>query len=71
MTVVASTKVSKKAVDRNRIRRVLSNDIATELLHGKVNYDIVVVAKKEILESLAKAHDTLITLLSELNAKKN
>ena len=67
LTVVASTKVSKKAVDRNRIRRVLTNDIPEELLHGEKNYDIVVVVKKGILEELKKAHPELLKILSTLS----
>lgn len=76
ITIVASSKISKRAVDRNKIRRVLTNNLPANLLQGSKNYDIVVVVKKGILESLSEAHDAFIAILTNLsddkkNVKKN
>jgi ribonuclease P protein component len=74
ITFVVSSKISKKAVDRNRIKRTLSNNIPPELLQGLQNYDIVVVAKKSILDLLPNAHNAFIKELTTLkpnNDKKN
>ena len=74
ITIIASTKVSKRAVDRNRIRRRLTNNIPGVLLQGPTNYDIVIVAKKDILKRLDEAHELFLAFLPTLNikhAKKN
>lgn len=70
-TVVVSAKVSKSAVMRNRINRVLTGDIPPELLLDDANYDIVVVAKKEIINSLPEAHRALLAQLTSLKNQNN
>ena len=72
ITIITSSKISKKAVDRNKIRRVLTNNHPADLLQGSKNYDIVVVVKKGILDGLSEAHDAFITILTNLsNTKKD
>jgi ribonuclease P protein component len=55
---IVSTKVSKKAVERNSVKRVLRKVFKTKLSKIKPGYDILVLAKKSILtkdiESLSK-----------------
>ena len=70
ITVIASSKISKKAVDRNRIRRVLTNNLPKDILQGRKNYDIVVVVKKGILEELPQAHDAFVDILTNLSEYK-
>lgn len=67
IAIVVSSKVSKKAVDRNRIKRTLTNGVSPELLRGTRNYDIVVVAKKEILDSLPQSHTLFVECLTNIN----
>lgn len=42
---IAGLKISKKAVERNRIKRLLSEVVRVELKHIKNNYDIITVVK--------------------------
>lgn len=63
---IVSTKVSKKAVDRNRIKRML-RIIISELLEDVVGgYDIVVIAKRETLKlEKEKAKEEIASLLEK------
>lgn len=45
---VVSTKVSKHAVDRNRIKRVLNETVRYETQHLRTGYDVVFLTKKSI-----------------------
>ncbi len=47
---IVSKKVSKKANERNKIKRILREQIRQILPATEKGYDIVVVAKKEILK---------------------
>jgi len=47
--VVVGTKVSKKAVVRNRLRRQIREMIRLRLNEAKPGYDLVLVVKKEAL----------------------
>jgi len=47
---VVSTKVSKRASHRNRIKRILRNAVRENLLKVKSGYDIIFLAKKSIEE---------------------
>jgi ribonuclease P protein component len=50
-TVVVSTKVSKKAVDRNKLKRRLREIIRKEILPSiNQGYDIMVMTKKDLLK---------------------
>ncbi len=52
MTVVVSTKISKKAVARNKIKRRIREIIKKEIMpHIKNGYDVIVMTKKSVLES--------------------
>ncbi len=52
---IISTKIHKKAVKRNRAKRLLSEAII-ELIEGiKPGYDVVILAKKKIIEADFKA----------------
>ena len=63
---VVSSKVAKKAVTRNRIRRILSSAVQPKSLSGNQTYDTVVVVTKntddggllrqDLLVALKKAH---------------
>jgi len=61
---VVSAKVAKKAVERNRIRRILS-----ETIRGRVDnlggYDIIVFATKKII--IAERKDVVEDFLAVLN----
>jgi ribonuclease P protein component len=49
--VIVSTKVSKLAVERNRTKRLIRDVIEREIFGKYKNFYLVVVAKKEILET--------------------
>lgn len=53
LTVIVSKKVSKKAVERNRINRVLLGVITTDLLGQIKALDIVFIAKNGLVDSLS------------------
>ncbi|OGN00071.1 MAG: ribonuclease P protein component [Candidatus Yanofskybacteria bacterium RIFCSPHIGHO2_01_FULL_41_27] len=59
-------KVSKKAVERNRIRRLLSETVKIYLKQVKNNYDIIVVIKskpaEEAIETSPVAEDFVKTM---------
>ena len=60
---VVSTKISRKAVERNRIRRILS-EAARSIVNGLKGYDIVVFVNREII--LAPKKDTVEDFLEVL-----
>jgi len=45
---VVSTKVAKHAVDRNRVKRVISETVRYEAQHLKTGYDVVFLTKQSI-----------------------
>lgn len=47
LAVVVSTKVSKKAVVRNRIRRCLQGELRTLLPQLKPGFDVIILARQE------------------------
>jgi len=47
--LVASTKVSKKAVDRNRLRRQLSESIRLNLKRITPGWDLVIIVKPKMI----------------------
>ena len=47
---IVSTKIAKDAVDRNRIKRVLSETIRTSMVDLKDGLDVVFLAKTSILK---------------------
>lgn len=55
--IVVSTKISKLAVDRNRIKRQMRSAIKSLLPKLKANYDILILTKRNILD----ATDEVIT----------
>ncbi len=68
ITMVVSLKVNKKAVVRNRIRRVCMEAITKEWLERKADkhYDIVIVAKKITEVGLEEAKEKIIKTLNNL-----
>lgn len=48
---VISTKLSKKAVERNRVKRILREQVRLLLPRIKPGFDVVFLGKKAILES--------------------
>ena len=48
--VVVSTKISKKAVDRNKVKRMVKEAIRENLDKIKDGFDAVILAKKGLLE---------------------
>lgn len=54
--VIISTKVAKKAVDRNKLRRMAYEAIRISSKEGKLptksqNYDAILIAKKKIIDT--------------------
>ena len=47
---IVSTKISKKAVQRNRIKRLLADSVKVLLTKIKKGYDIIFLAKRRIIE---------------------
>ena len=62
---IVSKKISMKAHERNRIKRMMRESVRNNLLKAKKGYDFVVVAKNGIL------HETHGTIESELVSKIN
>lgn len=62
--IVVSAKVAKKAVLRNRIRRILSETIRGQLKTKQQKfYDVVIFIKKTIPEDLNSVKNDLLTTL--------
>jgi len=61
---VISSKVSKKAVTRNRTRRVLSEVVRVNMDRMNNNYDVIINIKKNVKLDLMK--DDLINILNKL-----
>jgi ribonuclease P protein component len=68
-TVVVSTKVSKKAVVRNRIKRVLREEIRTRLADFPAGDYAVLVKPKAATVEAAELREKFITLLPSLTKK--
>lgn len=64
--VVVGTKVSKKAVVRNRLRRQIREMIRLRLHEAEPGYDLVLVVKKEVL---GKTSDELKAAITKLLKK--
>jgi ribonuclease P protein component len=52
--ILLSKKTAKKAVDRNKIRRAISNSIQGSLPLLPQNHDIILIPKKDILGKTAE-----------------
>jgi ribonuclease P protein component len=57
---IVSKKTAKHAVDRNRMKRIISESIRLRLLEIKPGFDCVIVAKKNFSSSNTKDIGTLI-----------
>jgi len=67
-----STKISKKAVVRNKLKRQLRDIIKKNLDKMKKGYDLVVIPKKEILEeTYQEIEKTLIELIKKAKLKND
>lgn len=65
--IIVSTKVSKKAVERNRIRRILAETIRLNLLLLG-DYDVLAVTDKQIIgASSEQIRQDLLSVLNNLN----
>lgn len=49
ITVIVNTKVSKKAVERNRVKRQVRAIMIAELAHFKPGYDMIVICLPQII----------------------
>ena len=64
---VVSTKISKKAVDRNKIKRRLRNIIKENIEHIKPGYDVVIITQKAIINKEYKEiKDLVVKSLNKL-----
>ena len=63
-TIVVSSKISKKSVIRNRIKRRLREIIRLNILKIKPGYDFIVIAKPKILNQ--KPNELIESLVNEL-----
>ena len=69
--VIISTKISKKAVVRNKIKRQIKAVIARELEKLKSSYDIVILTQKAIVEANFKDIEAeLIKIFTKLKLYK-
>ena len=66
VVIIVSQKVSKKAVERNRIRRVLINALKKDDMQGKRSYDIAVIVRKGALYSEDKAREQFLEFLNTI-----
>ncbi len=62
--IIISKKIAKKAVDRNRVKRQISEIIRQRLAKIKTGFDLVIIVKKDVLDQssdvLAKELDGLL-----------
>jgi len=63
--IIVSLKVSKKAVDRNKIKRMIRESIRRKLDSFKKGYDIVFLTKTSIIDKDSKSVDGNIANLLE------
>jgi len=69
--IVVSKKISKKAVERNKIKRLLSEAIRRNLGEVKEGYRMVFLSKKEILgKSLGEIEEEVRRVIGK-NEKNN
>ena len=67
-SVLVSKKISPKAVDRNRLRRVILNQILTLLPHLKRGYDTLLLPRKNTINLTSdKINQILIDVFSKAN----
>jgi ribonuclease P protein component len=64
ITVVVSTKISKNAVVRNRVKRVMRDKIRTNFKSIKPGFDIIFYASKFCLDEKGKIRDNDMLLNS-------
>ena len=64
--ITVSAKISKKAVVRNRIRRLLSETIQAHALSKTSGYDTVVVVTKQSLLDLDAYRKDLLSVLDQV-----
>jgi len=65
---IVSTRVSKKAVARNRLRRQMSEIIRINLKRIKKGFDIVLAARAKLVGvSYKEMEDVLLGLLKNMN----
>lgn len=68
---VISTKISKKAVERNRAKRRLGEAVRKNLDKTKNGFDVLFLAKKEILKSsAAEIADEITRLFKEADISR-
>lgn len=66
--VVVGTKVSKKAVDRNKIRRRIRSVLQKRLIEIRPGFDVVFLVKKEVLSaSFKEVEEQVERLLQKAN----
>jgi len=61
--IVVGTKISKKAVERNRVKRRIRASILGFISHLISGYDVVIMVRPEIVEKDFAAIDTALTEL--------
>lgn len=64
-TIIVSSKISKKAVIRNRIKRRLREIIRLNILKIKPGHDFIIIAKPKILNQ--KRNELIESLVKELD----
>jgi len=64
---IVSKKIAKHAVDRNRMKRIVSESIRLLLPKIKPGFDCVIVAKKNFSDSNTKDVETVIHEILEKN----
>ncbi|MBI2267903.1 MAG: ribonuclease P protein component [Candidatus Blackburnbacteria bacterium] len=65
--IIVSSKVSKKAVDRNRIKRVVRSALGQSIVESKTFYLVVVIAKAAAVTAPSKLlEEEAITLLGKI-----
>ena len=65
---IVSAKVAKKAVDRNRIKRLLREAVRVHLSHSSSGYDAILLAKRSLKDvSLKEVSAAVGDLFKRLN----
>lgn len=69
---IVSNKISKKATERNKLKRRLREIIRLNLSNFKRSFDIIIIAKKNILnENFNTIKNNLLSLFKEVSIFKN
>jgi ribonuclease P protein component len=66
--VITSNRLSKKAVDQNKIRRIISKSVSENLIKFPENYNFIFIPKKTFFDKSGKIVVSAEEINSEINS---